>query len=338
MWSPQVQSAVQEQTRNHMKLLVTGCAGYVGSVVVHELLSRGHSVTGYDNLMYGGEAMLGFWSNPAFGFVKGDVRDALAVRAALDGCDGIVHLAAIVGDPACKREPELARSTNLDGSLVMIEAARHANVKRFVFASTCSNYGKMSDPDTLVDESSALSPVSLYAETKVAVEHIVTDASKMGDVCGTSLRFSTVYGVSPRMRYDLTVNQFGREAWKNRKLVVFGEQFWRPYIHVRDMARGVAAVCEAPEGQVRSEVFNVGSTAENYTKKMIVDLLRGMVPGLTVEYVPQNDDPRDYRVSFGKIESRLGFGISRTVPEGLREILSLVSQDILPEQGRTFGN
>jgi nucleoside-diphosphate-sugar epimerase len=288
--------------------------------------------------MYGGEAMLGFWSNPAFDFVKGDVRDASAVRAALAGCDGVVHLAAIVGDPACKRDPELARSTNLDGSMVMIEEARQAGVKRFVFASTCSNYGKMSNPDAFVDETSTLSPVSLYAETKVAIENVVTDPVKMGDVCGTSLRFSTVYGVSPRMRYDLTVNQFAREAWKDRKLVVFGEQFWRPYIHVRDMARGVATVCAAPETDVRAEVFNVGSTDENYTKKMIVDLLRQRVPGLTVEYVSQSDDPRDYRVSFAKISSRLGFAVSRTVPDGLREVLSLVSQDVLPEAGRSFGN
>jgi nucleoside-diphosphate-sugar epimerase len=219
----------------------------------------------------------------------------------------------------------------------MIDEAKKAGLKRFVFASTCSNYGKMSDPDRFVDESSVLSPVSLYAETKVAVEKIVTDPSHMGDLCGTSLRFSTVYGVSPRMRYDLTVNQFAREAWKDRKLVVFGEQFWRPYIHVRDMARGVGAVCDAAEAKVRGQVFNVGSTTENY-KKMIVDLLRDLVPELRVEYVAQNDDPRDYRVSFCKIESLLGFRVSRTVPEGLREILSLVSQDVLPEQGRTFGN
>lgn len=324
--------------QERMKLLVTGCAGYVGSVVVHELLSKGHAVTGYDNLMYGGEAMLGFWSNPAFHFIKGDVRDVSAVRTALAGCDGVVHLAAIVGDPACKRNPELARTTNLDGSMVMIDEARMAGLRRFVFASTCSNYGKMADADRFVDESSALSPVSLYAETKVAIENVVTDRARMGDLCGTSLRFSTVYGVSPRMRYDLTVNQFAREAWRDRKLVVFGEQFWRPYIHVRDMARGVAAVVDAEDRTVRGEVFNVGSTAENYTKKMIVDRLLGLVPGLTVEYVAQNDDPRDYRVSFAKIESRLGFRISRTVPEGLAEILSLVSQDVLPETGRSFGN
>ncbi|MEI7909917.1 MAG: NAD(P)-dependent oxidoreductase [Verrucomicrobiota bacterium] len=321
-----------------MKILLTGCAGYVGSMVAHELLAQGHSVRGYDNLMYGGEAMLGFWSNPAFDFVKGDVRDVTKVRPALEGCDGIVHLAAIVGDPACKRDPELARSTNLDGSIVMIEEAKQAGVSRFVFASTCSNYGKMADPDRLVDESSELSPVSLYAETKVAVETLVMDAEKMGEVCGTSLRFSTVYGVSPRMRYDLTVNQFAREAWNDRKLVVFGEQFWRPYIHVRDMARGVAVVCVAPEDQVRGEVFNVGSTAENYTKKMIVELLQELVPGLEVEYVSQNDDPRDYRVSFAKIETRLGFKVSRTVRQGLQETLSLISQGVLPEEGRKFGN
>lgn len=312
-----------------MKILVTGCAGYVGSLVVQELLSRGYSVRGYDSLLHGGKALLGPWSHPHFEFVKGDVRDANDVKAAAEGCGGVVHLAAIVGDPACARDPEYTRAVNLDGSRNVIEAAKAAGAERLVFASTCSNYGKMSDPDSYVDENSELSPVSLYAETKVDIENMVLDSALMGDICGTSLRFATVYGVSPRMRFDLTVNQFTMEMLRDKKLLVFGEQFWRPYIHVRDMARGVATVYDSEESKVRGEVFNVGSTEENYTKQMLVDLMSEEISDAVIDYVKKDEDPRDYRVSFEKIRSQLGFEISVTVPEGIREVAQLVRSELL---------
>src|SRR5690606_9162830 len=160
-----------------------------------------------------------------------------------------VHLAAIVGDPACAREPALARAVNLDASLALIREAERASVSRFIFASTCSNYGRMTDPAGYVTEASPLAPVSLYAETKVGVEQALLERAG-GPMAVTALRFATVFGVSPRMRFDLTVNEFTQALLRDRKLLVFGEQFWRPYVHVRDVARAVALVVAAPREKV----------------------------------------------------------------------------------------
>src|SRR4029077_1437185 len=214
-----------------MKGLVTGGAVYLGSTLVPLLLADGGAVRVLDTLTHGGESLLGVWSHPCFELRRGDVRDGAMVRGAVEGMDAVVHLAAIVGDPACAREPGLARAVNLEASLALIAACRAAGVARLVFASTCSNYGKMRDPGGYVDERSELAPVSLYAETKVAVERAMLDPNVADGVCATPLRFATVFGISPRMRFDLTVNEFTAEMVTRRRLVVFGEQFWRPYVH-----------------------------------------------------------------------------------------------------------
>ena len=183
------------------------------------------------------------------------------------GCDAVVHLAAIVGNPACARQPDLSRSVNLDSSLTLIEESRKAGVSRFIFASTCSNYGKMSDPTKYVDEDSDLSPVSLYAETKVAVERALLQSSDRGAKwCPTPLRFATVFGVSTRMRFDLTVNEFTMEMLTKKRLVVFGEQFWRPYIHVRDAARGIKLVLEAPATKVARTGIQCGFDGPEFSE------------------------------------------------------------------------
>lgn len=314
-----------------MNILVTGGAGYVGSSLVPLLLAKGHRVRVLDSLLHGGEALLGVWTDPAFEFVKGDVRDAAAVQRAVAGVDAVVHLAAIVGDPACAREPALARAVNLEGSLALIEAARRAGVKRFVFASTCSNYGKMADPTQYVDERSELRPVSLYAETKVAVEQAMLDAGAANGMAMTPLRFATVFGVAPRMRFDLTVNEFTRDMLTKEKLVVFGEQFWRPYVHVRDAARAVAMVLEAPVERVRGQVFNVGSTEQNYQKQQLVELIKVHAPKAVVEYVHKQEDPRDYRVSFARIASQLGYQTTMSVPDGIREVAQLVTNRVIAD-------
>ncbi len=310
------------------KILVTGSAGYIGSMLTLELLRQGCSVRGYDNLDYGGNGLLGVWSHPDFEFVRADVRDTAKLTAAVEGCDGIMHLAALVGDPLCAREPDIARAVNLDASVRLVEAAEKAGVGRMVFASTCSNYGKMADPESFVDETGELAPLSLYAKTKVGVEQEMLSRSS-SDTCFTCLRFATVHGVSPRMRFDLTVNQFAMEMVTKKKLVVFGEQFWRPYVHVRDVARAVCTVLSADEDKVRGEVFNVGSTPENYTKQMITDLVMEAIPDGEVEYVHKDEDPRDYRVAFEKIARVLDFEITRTVPEGVREVAALVGSGVL---------
>lgn len=314
-----------------MNVLVTGGAGYIGSTLVPMLLDRGHRVRVLDALQHGGQPLLGVWANPAFEFRRGDVRDAQAVREATAGMDAVVHLAAIVGDPACARNPDDARAVNREASLALMDACRAAGVRRFIFASTCSNYGRMADPTSYVEESSELRPVSLYAETKVAVEQAALAAAPTDSLCSTMLRFATVFGVSPRMRFDLTVNEFTLEMLRKEKLVVFGEQFWRPYVHVRDAARAIEAVLAAPEAQVCGQVFNVGDTEQNYQKQTLVELIHPYAPRAVVEYVHKQEDPRDYRVSFAKIHDHLGFEITRTVPDGIREVAELVTTGVVQD-------
>lgn len=306
-----------------MRVLITGGAGYVGSTLAPLLLAAGHKVRVLDRLSYGGESLLGVWSHPEFEFAHGDVRDRETVRQAVRECDAVVHLAAIVGDPACAREPETARSVNLDASMNLIEESRRAGVQRFVFASTCSNYGKMKDSSQFVNEESELQPVSLYAETKVAVEKFLLESSADG-WCPTPLRFATVFGVSPRMRFDLTVNEFTMEMITKKHLIVFGEQFWRPYVHVFDAARGIALILSSPHQAVSGRVFNVGSTDQNLQKQQIVELIRPIAPDAKIEFVHKNEDPRDYRVSFDRILGELGYKTTRSVVEGIMEVARLV--------------
>jgi nucleoside-diphosphate-sugar epimerase len=323
------------------RVLVTGGAGYLGSTLVPQLLADGFSVRVLDTLRYGGRSLLGVWSHPGFQFLRGDIRDRAMVRASLEDIDAVVHLAAIVGDPACAREPSEARAINLDASMQLLELCRERrHITRFVFASTCSNYGRMDDPDVLMDESSALHPLSLYAETKVAFERALLERrggsrnSADGDAdrpCATSLRFATIFGVSPRMRFDLTVNEFTCELIMRRHLVVFGEQFWRPYVHVRDAAAAIELTLSSPAELVRGQVFNVGSSQQNFRKQQIVDLIRLQAPDATVEYVHVESDPRDYRVSFAKIHERLAYRTTASVEDGVAEVARLVRQGVLPD-------
>jgi nucleoside-diphosphate-sugar epimerase len=316
-----------------MNILITGGAGYVGSTVAGLLLEAGCRVRVLDSLAYGGHALLGLWAHPLFEFVRGDVRDAPVTREALRGIDAVVHLAAIVGDPACAKHPDDARSINHEASLALFEQCKGAGVGRFVFASTCSNYGKMKDPSQYVDEDSELAPVSLYAETKVAVEKVLLDPARTGAVCATPLRFATVFGVSPRMRFDLTVNEFSMEMLTTKRLVVFGEQFWRPYFHVRDAARAIAAVLQAGPEIVRNQVFNAGSTGQNYQKQQLVEMIQKHVPDAKVQYVHKDEDPRDYRVSFARIEHALGYRTTRSVEQGIVEVLELLRSGVIRDTG-----
>ena len=307
-----------------MNILVTGGAGYLGSTLVPLLLADGHRVRVLDNLLHGGEPLLGVWSHPNFEFVRGDISDRAQVQSAVAGVAAVVHLAAIVGDPACSRQPELARAVNLQGSLALIEASQSAEVSRFLFASTCSNYGKMKDANQYVDEESELRPVSLYAETKVAVEEALLGSSRNEKWCPSPMRFATLFGVSPRMRFDLTVNEFTMEMLTRKHLKVFGEQFWRPYVHVRDAARAIQLVLAAPTAKVAGGVFNVGANDQNFQKQQLVEMIRPYAPDAVIEFVHKAEDPRDYRVSFTRITDQLGYKITRTVTQGIEEVAHLV--------------
>jgi len=307
------------------RVLVTGAGGYLGVPVCLELIAAGWQVRGIDVLLHGQTPVRSVLERAEVELIIADVRDAVARDRALDGVRAVVHLAAIVGDPACARDPALSHEVNVDASMALIADAQRAGVERFVFASTCSNYGRMADPTALICEDDPLAPLSLYAEQKVQIERALLEGTGHG-LQPTCLRFATIYGVAPRMRFDLTINQFTLDLWADRTLEVYGERFWRPYVHVRDAARAVRLVVEAAPELVDRQVFNVGRSDENYTKLDIVEQIRRHISTGAVRYVPRDEDPRDYKVSFDRIRDVLGFGLQATVPDGIVETASALSR------------
>jgi nucleoside-diphosphate-sugar epimerase len=306
-------------------VLVTGGAGYLGIELVDELLDAGHEVRVLDVLLHGDDSLPGRLEARGVELQRGDVRDPCARSRALAGIEAVVHLAAIVGDPACGRDPVMSNAVNVEGTRALVADARNAGVERFVFASTCSNYGRMADPTVAIDETGELRPVSLYAEQKVAMERALLNGEANG-LAATCLRFATLYGVGQRMRFDLTVNEFTRDLWTGRKLEVFGEMFWRPYVHVHDAARAVALVLGAPLAKVAGCVFNAGHSDENYRKLDLVKLITERLGRGDVEYVSRSEDPRDYKVSFERIKSELGFEPVHRVSSGIDELVGALEE------------
>jgi nucleoside-diphosphate-sugar epimerase len=311
-------------------VVVTGGAGYIGAPLCLGLAASGRSVRALDVLLHDQSEVAATLEQAGVQLIRADVRDQAAREAALSGAEAVVHLAAIVGDPACARDPQLAHEVNVEGTRALVRDAARLGVRRFVFASTCSNYGRMADPTTPIEETGLLAPVSLYAEQKVAMEMALLEPDDTGfeAVC---LRFATIYGVAPRMRFDLTVNEFTRDLWADRRLEVFGEQFWRPYVHVRDAGRAVRTALDAPAEQVAGAVFNVGRSGENYRKLDLVEAIRKLTDRGEVVFVHREEDPRDYKVSFDKIRSILGFETEMTVPDGIAEVLEAL-------EGSRFGD
>ena len=313
------------------RILVTGGAGYIGSVLCRKLLKAKYKVRVIDHLRFGQDSLHEILNHPDFELIVADIRDRPAVDQAMKDVDGVVHLASIVGDPACQKEPQLAKETNLDASKYLLAAARNNKAQRFVFASTCSNYGKMLDPNGSVDEDSPLRPVSLYAQLKVEFENHMLNADYPEDFTVVGLRFATAYGLSPRMRFDLTVNEFTKDMTLGKELIVFGEQFWRPYCHIEDLSQSCLTALEAPRETVHKNVFNVGDNEENYQKKTIVELLEKRLPEAKYKYVHKDEDPRDYRVNFDKIRRDLGFKVSKNVPNGIDEIMAALRSGSLKD-------
>jgi nucleoside-diphosphate-sugar epimerase len=298
--------------------------------VVEEMQAAGREVRVIDVILHGQEDLAAEQRANGVDLVVADIRDDDARRAALEGVDEVVHLAAIVGDPACALDPERSKEVNVGATKSLLQDALAGGVEKLVFASTCSNYGRMEDPTVPITEDGELSPVSLYAEQKVGMEQAILSDEFTG-LQPTCLRFATVYGAAPRMRFDLTVNEFTRDLWADRDLEVFGEQFWRPYIHVADAARAVRTVLEAPREKTAGEVFNAGRSGENYTKQMLVEEIQRQVGRGKVSYVKRDEDPRDYKVSFDKIREVLGFETELTVPDGIGEIAAALDADRWPD-------
>lgn len=306
-----------------MRVLVTGGAGYVGSVVSAHLLAAGWEVTVLDRLVYGGDALLALFGNPRFRLVAGDVRDPDILRTALHGASAIVHLAAVVGEAACAVDPESAWSTNLEGTRQVVAVAAESSLERLIFVSTCSNYG-ISAPDVLADETFSLKPLSRYAESKVEAEKLVLERS--GATSGCVLRFATICGLSPRMRFDLLVNEMARASALGEPLRIFAPDAWRPFLHVLDAAGAIAHCLSEPYDRLRGNVFNV--VGQNYQKRDLVGLVRRHYPATPVEVAETAPDLRDYRVSGKRIQRELGFTSRHTIEAAFLETAAAVTAGV----------
>jgi nucleoside-diphosphate-sugar epimerase len=281
--------------------------------------------------MYGGRSLAGFYNHINFEFKKGDIANPRDIEAALEGVTDIIHLAAIVGDKPCERNPKLAIEVNYKATQHLALAAKKKKKCHFLFASSCSNYG-VTDASSLVSEENELNPVSLYAETKIDCERYLTDLAKDGNFYPTMLRFSTAFGVSGRTRFDLTVNSFTYEALKNKKIIVFAQDSWRPFIHVFDMARIYCGLLEIPKEQISGKILNAGWNEQNYMKKEIIQIIKEVIGDFEVDSINTTEDKRSYRVDFSKMKNLLKFPPLVSVKDGVREIAEAIKSGLLTEQ------
>lgn len=299
-------------------VLVLGGAGYLGSVVTRLLRSSGWRVRIYDRFIYGTASLAGLAKDRRVEVIAGDVRDEATLGAAMKGCTAVVHLAAIVGDPACEVDREQAREINVEGTRIAFRLAEEAGIKRFIFTSTCSVYGCS---DSLLDESSFLYPLSYYAQTKLVAEHLLLSLYKRSPMLLTIFRLATLFGWSPRARFDLVVNAMTASALSRGELTVFGGEQWRPHLHVNDAASAIAFALAGSPAAVDGEIFNLGGEALNMKVLDLGQAIAGMIPGCRLEVKPEQQDLRNYRVSFAKVASRLGFRTRYGIRDGVREIL-----------------
>jgi len=301
------------------KVLVIGGAGYLGSVLTKKLLDRGYTVRVLDNLTYGDYGIKDLASYPKFEFVKGDMRDIHTVVKAVKNIDAVVHLAAIVGDPASALDPEETIEVNYLGTKMLGEVCKYSQINRFIFASTCSVYGASPTPDTKIDEKSQLNPVSLYAEMKLKSEQALLELADE-NFSPTILRMATLYGLSPRMRFDLVVNILTIKAIKEKKYNIYGGQQWRPILHVDDAAEAYIACLEKPLKLIKKEIFNTGGKNENYRIIEIGKVVKKVIPSAEMSVDAADVDRRNYNVSFDKIRKNLNYITKYTVLDGVEEI------------------
>jgi len=320
-----------------MHVFVAGGAGYIGSVLVSALLERGHRLTVLDRLYFGDTLAR---DRAQFGerlrVVRGDVRGF--DQGLLGSVDAVIDLSGISNDPSCELEPELTRSVNVEGARRLAVAAREHGVGRYVFSSSCSVYGH--GEGLGLTETSARRPVSLYARAKAEAEDLLLALGRASDgsmqvVC---LRLATVFGLSARMRFDLAINVMTKNAYVKRRIVVDGGgRQWRPFVHVRDVARAFELALTSPAPGVGGEVFNVGSDGNNVQILNLAFRVRDAVPGTEVVHAPTDPDLRDYNVSFEKVHRVLGFRAERTVDDGIQEVLGALRDGTVdPEDRRGY--
>lgn len=314
-------------------VLITGGAGYIGSLLAGEMLRQNYRVTVLDKLLFGGDSLVNYLSHPNFNFAKVDVWEPRALREVFKSKagapDAVIHLAAIVGFPACQAVgKQVAWRYNVEATQNVYEQAKELGSERFIFASTYSNYGLSQNGD-LVTEESPLNPQSLYAETKIAAEEYLLSRTELP--APIIFRLATLYGISPRTRFDLIVNQFVLDAWTKRDLLIYQRGYSRSFVHVRDVVKGLILGLEAPLKKVRGQVFNLGAEQGNYRKDQIVNFVLKRLPETNVRYknLTFGGDMRDISVSFEKIRRELGYEPTLTIDDGVREVLHALQDGLI---------
>ncbi len=303
------------------RVLVVGGAGFLGSVLTQRLLKRGFRVRVLDSFIYGRKSLDALADDDNLEIVEGDLRNIHTCVSSLADIDAVVLLAAIVGDPASKVRPTETIETNVLAAQALASACRLHHINRFLYASTCSVYGVGGD---LLDEDSPLNPVSLYARTKIESERIILG---MGDdyFSPTVLRMGTLYGYSPRMRFDLVVNTMSMKSFMERKIQVFGGRQWRPLLGVEDAADVYIRCLNANLDEVGGRVFNVGSDGQNYRIDEVAEIIGEALGNIPITKDNSNLDARDYRVSFARLEQTLGFKSRQTIRTAARDIYEKLS-------------
>ena len=297
-----------------MRILITGGAGYLGSKLTETLLSQGHDVVVYDNLFFGSKVVVPFLDNPKYKLIKNTINNLELIEAVVKDVDYVIHLAAIVGEPSCKQYESSVYGVNSGATSWISKCAYNYDIP-LLFLSTCSNYGKT---DEVVTEDSPLEPLGLYADSKIQAEKVVLENDHL------VLRMSTLFGVSYRVRYDITINEFVSQYYRDKLLKVYGEDTWRPYLHVQDACN---MIIQCMEKDLRG-VYNVGFNDLNYQKKEIVNTIVDYLGEGKLEYV-KFDDPRDYKVNFDKIEKELNYQYKFSLKDGIRELYEEIQRGMI---------
>jgi len=303
------------------KILLIGGAGYVGSVITDYLIKKNYVVTCYDRLIYSNErAVLPFLLNDNYKFIYGDLCDTNSLINALTNIDSVVLLAGLVGDPITKKYPNESSKINEYGVQNLFKIIKNKGIQKLIFISTCSNYGLIKN-DELADENFELSPLSLYAKAKLGAENELLAEENDFNFSPVVLRFATAFGLSPRMRFDLTVSEFTKDLFLGKELLVYDAHTWRPYCHVKDFARLIDIVLTSPKEKVHRGVFNAGGEINNYTKQGILEVILKYIPNSKINFKEHGSDPRNYKVNFSKVKNILGFEPKYTVEDGVKELI-----------------
>ena len=303
------------------KILVTGGAGYIGSMLVPHLIDKGHDVVVVDSLLFKGDYPMEDYKHENYQFIKADLRDELRIESILrdEEFDVIIHLAAFVGEPLCQSEPEFAKEIKFGVTKSLVDLSEEYNISKFIFASTCSNYGISTE--ALADEGSKLKSLGLYSDTKIQAENYVLKKSN-NNLHPTVLRFATVFGVSNRMRFDLLINEFVRDAFVKKEIILYNPRAWRPFVHISDVVRAIEMTVSAQVELIDGQIFNVGGEGSNIRKCGLVNIIKEFLPDTNAGmFEGKNIDPRNYRVSFEKIEDTLRFLTHTTIRKGIKEIV-----------------